>query len=103
MNRPTIYDSAELQASCSVLRKAAAEHHYPLVFTESQMFLIRYAVGIALDDLPKALRKEPHACDVIKFDEATYNLILSALDQAKAARAGHGGANEDWRNREDAL
>jgi hypothetical protein len=97
------FDSPEVQASCEAIRKASVEHHYPLVLTESQMFLVNYVVALALDDLPRALRTEPGAKRDIKRDEATYNAILSALRQAKAARAGHGGANEDWRNREDAL
>ena len=62
------------------------------------MFLVNYAIGLALDDLPKALRAEPSAKDDkddIERDQAKNNAILAALNQAKASRKGT--ANEDWR------
>lgn len=93
----SVFDSPEVQASCAAIRKAAAEHYYPLVLTESQMYLVHHAVHLALDDLPKALRREPQARAEIERDQAKYNDILAALELAKAVRAGHGRLNEDWK------
>ena len=97
MSRPTIYDSPEVQASCKAIHKAAAEHHYPLVLTDSQMEILRYAIAFVIGDSDKAIRLEPKVRAEVLRGVATCNVILAALNQAKAARAGHGELNDEWR------
>jgi hypothetical protein len=96
MSRPTIYDSPEVQASCKAIHKAAAEHYYPMVLTESQMKLVRYTVKMALEKLPKALRAESAAKDDIERDSATFTRILAVLSQAKAAHPSRYEPKENY-------
>jgi hypothetical protein len=97
MSRPTIYDSPEVKASCKAIHKAAAEHHYPLVINDSQLEMLRIVIAFVIGESDDAIFQEPKDRAEILRGVAICNDILAGLNQAKVARAGHGGLNDEWR------
>ncbi|MGA7595003.1 MAG: hypothetical protein WCA64_07395 [Gallionella sp.] len=96
---PKVFCSDKVQSACCSIKAAAAEHHYPMVLSASQMKRVERALSIAIDDAIEALSDEPNARHEIQPDIDAYNQIYTLFKLAKAANKGvH--PNEDWRGGE---
>ena len=98
MNRPTIYDSAQVQESCATLAKAgrkAFEYRYQLAIDAAQLKLLQRAVQVALLNACDALDEESHASDEIQPDIDAFNLLAQQLKLLKSSRKGT--PNDGWR------
>lgn len=97
---PGVYRSEKVRSACRTIKAAAAEHHYPLVLSASQMKHIERAISLALNEAIEALDCEPSDCHhEIQPDVDAFNQIHALLKQARTYRKG--GKNELWQ--EDAL
>lgn len=101
MNRPRIYDSAQVQQDCKTLAKAgskAAEYRYHLALDAGQLKLLQRAVDLACQDACEALDEEPHGAAEIQPDIDGFNQLGCQLKLLKSSRKGT--PNNNWRGGE---
>jgi len=96
-----VYRSEKVRSACRTIKAAAAEHHYPLVFSASQMRRVERALSLAIEDAIQAMSDEPEGRHEIQPDIDAYNQIHRVLQQARLNHKAHKGQpNDDWRGGE---
>lgn len=94
---PSVFAAPGLREAVRDIARAAAETHYPLVLSASQMVLVEQAVSDAVDEAIQAMSDEPHGRDEIKPYVDAYNQLYRVFRAAKAAKTT---PNENWRGGE---
>jgi hypothetical protein len=98
---PEVYRSEKVRSACRTIKAAAAEHHYPLVLSASQMRRVERALSLAIEDAIQAMSDEPHGRHEIQPDIDAYNQIHRLLEQSRLSHKAHKGQpNDDWRRGE---
>lgn len=94
---PSVYAAPRIQDDARDIKRAAAEAHYPLVLSASQMELVERAVSDAVDGAIQAMSDDPDGRDEIKPYVDAYNQLHRVFRAAKAAKTT---PNENWRGGE---